>query len=204
MANLVAPLLADPGVAAVHGRQVPRPGLNPYEERLLLEAFAPRPDGGVAVVFSNSNAAIRRAVLIEHPFDEEAAFGEDLVWARTLPGRWRIAYAQEAAVFHSHPLDLAYWTKRYFQIGLQKRYLQRVHGMDFPERDGVDPGERPGAIQEAAAALAFLRRRGYWRHLLLFPLHFAVRRWSYRRGLREGERRYGRCQARFPAPRAGP
>ncbi len=188
MARLVEPLQGDERVAATHGRQVPLKGVNPYEERLLLAAFAPDRDGAVSVLFSNSNAAVRKSALQAHPFDEETAFAEDLIWARTLPPPWRIAYVHSAAVYHSHPLSLGYWSRRYFQIGLQERYVRHVYGLEPPQHEGAG---QDGVFHEAGAALSFLLRSGYYRHLLLFPLHFLIRRSSYHRGLREGLRRYG-------------
>jgi len=187
MASLVAPLLADPDVAASHGRQVPLAGLNPYEERLLLAAFAPGPQGDVQVEFSNSNCAVRRSVLERNPFDEEAAFAEDFIWARRLPARQRIVYVPDAAVYHSHPLSLRYWAQRYYRIGLQERYMEQVYGLRFPP----SAGDGGGFLREPMSALWFLLRRGYLLHLLAFPVYFALRRLSYHRGLREGALRWG-------------
>lgn len=191
MERLVEPLERDAEVAACHGRQQPIEGVNPYEERLLLQNFAPDARGEVGVVFSNSNAALRRSVLEQHPFDEEAAFAEDLIWARTLPAPHRIAYVHAAGVYHSHPLSLDYWSKRYFQIGLQERYMERVYGLSFREEERAEGDSDRGVVRASSSVLSFLVGRGYYRHLLLFPLHFLVRRSAYRRGLREGARRYG-------------
>ncbi|MEW6747848.1 MAG: glycosyltransferase [Planctomycetota bacterium] len=194
LARLVEPLRVDPAVAASHGKQVPMKGVNPYEERLLVEAFSPDRHGKVSVVFSNSNGAVRKRVLEEFPFDEKAAFGEDFIWARRLPARLQVVYVPEAAVYHSHPLSLRYWARRYYQIGLQERYMEQVYGLHFPLQNSTgcgQPSGGPALLREMRAVLSFLLEAHYYRHLLLFPLYFAVRRSAYHKGLREGLKRYG-------------
>ncbi|MEW6745158.1 MAG: glycosyltransferase [Planctomycetota bacterium] len=194
LARLVEPLRVDSSVAAAYGKQVPMKGMNPYEERLLVEAFAPDHDGKVSVIFSNSNGAVRKRVLEEFPFDEKAAFGEDFIWAKRLPAQFQVVYVPEAAVYHSHPLSLRYWARRYYQIGLQERYMEQVYGLRFPLQGSAGSSQSrggPALLQELRAVLSFLLDAHYYRHLLLFPLYFALRRSSYHKGLREGLKRYG-------------
>jgi len=107
LAELVAPLEADKRVAATYGRQVPRPQCCPAVKRDVADAFA---HGGLAVTdpsfFSNVSSAVRRSVLEGVPF-RDLNYAEDRALATDLHhSGWRTAYANKAAVWHSHDLRL--------------------------------------------------------------------------------------------------
>ena len=54
-------------------------------------------------MFSNANGAFRRALWLEHPFDEDVGGAEDIAWVRTMQERgYVIAYEPAAVVYHSH------------------------------------------------------------------------------------------------------
>lgn len=97
---------ADPTIAAVYGRQVPGPEATLLElaGMWLTGVLSDRPRvQRRSANLSNVNAAYRRALLLTLPFDERVRGGEDLAWARAALQRgWAIAYAPEAAVYHSH------------------------------------------------------------------------------------------------------
>lgn len=98
--------LADPGVGAVFGRQLPRPGCFPLE-RWELERCYPE-QGSPAVVYSNVNSAARRERWEEEGYDESLLIAEDGAWARALAARGhRVAYAPRAEVIHSHEYTLS-------------------------------------------------------------------------------------------------
>ncbi len=118
---LSAPFAADPRIAGVYGRQVPRPGGNPVL-RARLERWAagrnsPRLQEGLTprefqeltpwerlerCSFDNVASAVRRRVWEEHPFGPRP-FGEDLAWAkRVLLAGYRLFFQPEATVIHSH------------------------------------------------------------------------------------------------------
>lgn len=104
--NLCQPFAANPRVAGVYGRQLPRAnatwlellgmrmtGLLSQRPRLL----ARKP------LFSNANGAFRRSLWLHHPFDEDVGGAEDIAWARTMQARaYYIAYEPTAVVYHSH------------------------------------------------------------------------------------------------------
>lgn len=105
--------LADPAVGGVYGAQWPWP------DAWLPVALDYRRCYGSAplvhrapeeVYFSNANAALRRCLWQEIPFDEDLPACEDQDWARRVVARgWAVAYAPAAAVYHSHdewPLQL--------------------------------------------------------------------------------------------------
>jgi GT2 family glycosyltransferase len=95
----------DPEVAGVTSRQVPWPGAPFREAHRLAETFGTEPRTYAAgqrdVLFSNAASAIRRSVWRDDPFTLAAA--EDLEWAaRVVEQGWKIVYAPDACVFHSH------------------------------------------------------------------------------------------------------
>jgi rhamnosyltransferase len=103
--NFLKPF-ADPRVAGVYGRQLPR------SNATILELLGMRLTGLLddkpklldkRPLFSNANGAFRRALWLDHPFDEQVGGAEDIAWARTMQERGLlIAYEPTAAVYHSH------------------------------------------------------------------------------------------------------
>ncbi len=98
--------LADPRVAGVYGAQWPWPNAWPPVVLDLRRCYGSTPVVHRApkdAFFSNANAALRRSLWQELPFDESLPACEDQDWARRAIGRgWIIIYAPEAAVYHSH------------------------------------------------------------------------------------------------------
>lgn len=128
LANLLAPF-ADPQVAAVYSRQVPRPDAPPTERFFLGYHFPPgapvrrtRPDradnGKLAlgdVFFSNVSAAVRREILLRYPFDETLIMSEDQQFARDLiAAGYALVYQPLSVVVHSHRYSLGTAFRRYF------------------------------------------------------------------------------------------
>jgi rhamnosyltransferase len=103
--SLIQPF-SQPRVAGVYGRQLPR--LN----ATALELIGMRLTGVLSEtprlldrrpLFSNANGAFRRALWLEHPFDEDIGGAEDIAWVRTMQERgYSIAYEPTAPVYHSH------------------------------------------------------------------------------------------------------
>jgi rhamnosyltransferase len=103
--NLLAPF-GRPRVAGVYGRQLPR------SNATVFELIGMRLTGVLSdsprlldrkPLFSNANGAFRRALWLEHPFDERVGGAEDIAWVRTMQERgYLIAYEPTAAVYHSH------------------------------------------------------------------------------------------------------
>lgn len=125
LAELLKPF-DDPLVAAAFSRQVPRPEATPTEAFFHATHF---PDGDPVrrelgrrqalefrdVFFSNVSAAIRRAVLIRHPFDESLIMSEDQQFARdVLRAGYATVYQPTSRVVHSHDYGLVDVFRRYF------------------------------------------------------------------------------------------
>ena len=98
--NLVRPF-SRARVAGVYGRQLPR------SNATVFELLGMRLTGVLSdtprlldrqPLFSNANGAFRRALWLEHPFDEQVGGAEDIAWVRTMQERgYLIAYQPTAA-----------------------------------------------------------------------------------------------------------
>ncbi len=95
---------ADPRVALTYGKQ--RGGLtSKYSEHQVFRRWYP--DQAVErqghPFCNNANAAIRRQIWEQHPYDELLSGLEDLAWARWAQEQnYGIAYAADAEVIHVH------------------------------------------------------------------------------------------------------
>ena len=105
LGNLAAPF-ADPGVAGVTGKNLPRPDCNPFDARGLKRRYGTEPaelPTRSGINYANANGAIRRTVWEDHPFDETLPYSEDLEWQRRVTGAGlRMVYTPYAVVRHSH------------------------------------------------------------------------------------------------------
>lgn len=127
--DLITPL-ADDGVGAVCGRQLPHADANPLAEHARLfnypaesriKSIADAPALGIKTPFiSNSFAAYRRQALLEvGGFPSDVILSEDMyVAARMLLADWKVAYAGDARCHHSHSYTLLQEFYRYFDQGV--------------------------------------------------------------------------------------
>lgn len=178
----------DPRVGAAYGRQLPRPGADPIEaharffnypaqSEVRTQADIPRL-GFKTIFFSNSFGAYRRSALMEvGGFLKEANFGEDtLAAAHLLLAGWKIAYAADAPVYHSHAYSIAEEYRRYVQIG-------RFHAAQpwLVEKFGNVGGE---GMRFMRSQLSMLARKSP--RLIPAALARAVSKWiGYRVGLKK-------------------
>ena len=94
----------DPDVALVYGKQRGEASSQFSERQIFRQWF---PDTDIANQSSpfcnNANAAIRRSLWSEHPYDETLTGLEDLEWGKWAQSRGkRVAYASHAEVIHIH------------------------------------------------------------------------------------------------------
>jgi rhamnosyltransferase len=113
LAAMIAPF-ADARVAAVYGRQEPRPDAPLDEAVRLRRSFDDKPRELTAAsveedrasrrwVCSNACAAVRVSVWEQIPFDEQVPASEEVPWIRAvLAAGWRAVYEPKARVYHSH------------------------------------------------------------------------------------------------------
>lgn len=147
--ELVAPLMADPGLSATYGRQVPRAGCHPVlRERIgawaggddpVIQELGTRDWGTMdpferlaLIRYDHVIACVRRSAWEERPIGE-VSFGEDVEWAsRTIRGGGRIAFAPAAVVEHSH--DRTPWDEAR-RIYCDHRNLSQLVGLvTVPDR----------------------------------------------------------------------
>ncbi|MBI9093388.1 MAG: glycosyltransferase family 2 protein [Sphaerochaeta sp.] len=105
---------ADPTVAAVFGRQVPRPDCEPLFEKDTNDTFG---DGERQKYwkhcFSMASSAIRRECWEEVPFSETLTYSEDIDWTWKARQRgWTIKYSKDSQVYHSHNYSYSQFRKR--------------------------------------------------------------------------------------------
>lgn len=129
LANLIA-AFENRKTGVAYGRQLPSPGagllgaharLFNYPDKCQLRGLADAPQYGIKTVFcSNSFAAYRRSALdTTCGFPMGTIWGEDmLIAASLLKNGWKIRYAAQAKVYHSHDYSLVEEFRRYFDSGV--------------------------------------------------------------------------------------
>jgi len=157
----------DGQVAAVCGRQLPRKlsgaieahaRLFNYPETSSVNSLKDADVKGLKTAFiSNSFAAYRVSVFNEvGGFPENVIFGEDMyVAAKMLNAGYKIAYAADACVFHSHDYSLIQEMKRYFDMGVfhaNEPWIRRDLG-------GVE-GE---GVKFVVSELKYLLKHAFWK-----------------------------------------
>ena len=136
--------LADPALAGVYGRQVPRDAttMEMFFVSMNYPAaplrFAPTPDGHHPrpgrVLFSNAFSAVRRDVVERLPFPEETAVSEDQLWAfAVLAAGYAVAYEPSAEALHAHRYSTQGLFRRSYLIGAALGAVGRTRGATFAE-----------------------------------------------------------------------
>ncbi len=95
---------ADPGVALTYGKQRGDENSLFSEHQIFARWFPDRPEPRQGHAFcNNANAAIRRSLWEQHPYDETLTGLEDLAWAKWAQEQGHaIAYVPAAEVVHVH------------------------------------------------------------------------------------------------------
>ncbi len=101
--RLLAPF-ADPQVALVYGKQRGGHDTHFSETQIFARWYPEHSNPRQTHPFcNNANAAIRRRLWEEHPYDETLSGLEDLDWARwAISQGYTLAYSSEAEVVHVH------------------------------------------------------------------------------------------------------
>ncbi len=96
---------ADPRVAVTYGKQRGAPTTRFSEHQIFATWF---PEGTSPVVqdhpfCNNANAALRRSLWEQHPYDESLPGLEDLAWAKwAMSQGYRVVYVPTAEIVHVH------------------------------------------------------------------------------------------------------
>ncbi len=112
--QLVTPF-EDDDLACAYGRQYGPEDAKFSEQQLFASWFPAQSSSRQRHPFcNNANAAIRRSVWEDMPYDEHLTGLEDLDWAKRAMGRgMRLAYIAEAPVVHVHEESFAQVLNRY-------------------------------------------------------------------------------------------
>jgi rhamnosyltransferase len=148
LSELLAPF-EDERVAATYSRQVAKPDASPMEQFFLAMRFPPgepvrRAKGDKTVLtledvfFSNVSSAVRRRVLLEHPFDETLIMSEDQQLSRDLLyAGYSVVYQPRSVVIHSHNYALPTVFRRYFDSVYSLRLIFPRHGLNTSASMGL-------------------------------------------------------------------
>ncbi|MBO5283695.1 MAG: glycosyltransferase [Lachnospiraceae bacterium] len=160
--------LAGERVAAAYARQLPAADAGPvetymrsynYPENSRIKSAEDLPQLGIKTYFcSNVCCAYRRDVYEElGGFVRHAIFNEDMIYAAgAIKAGYRIAYAADARVIHSHNYSCGQQFHRNFDLGVSQA--------DHPEIFAGVPSEGEG-IRSVKAAAAYLREQKQKRRL---------------------------------------
>jgi rhamnosyltransferase len=117
----------DPAIALSYGRQVAPREASYSERQLLTQWFPPESVAQQTHPFcNNANAAIRRSVWEDLPYDEQLTGLEDLDWAkRALGAGHLLAYRADAPVIHVHNESFAQIVNRYRREAIAHKQIYR-------------------------------------------------------------------------------
>lgn len=190
-AHWLAPLvraLQDPEVAAVYGRQAPRPNCEAVYAADYEQCFGPRRAAARwDHFFSMASSGVRKDIWARRGFNEAMQYSEDDEYTRWARGQgYRVLYVPESVVTHSHNYTPAQAAKRSFGEGKALAALWD----DSPRKFNFPRTVLLGCLNDARRDLAFCARE---RRLGELP-HALRIRWVQRRarlaGFRVGWQEY--------------
>lgn len=178
----------DPKVAAAYGRQIASKN-SPARERFtrnfnypgrsVVKTAADLSEMGIKTFFCSDVCAMwRREVYFESGgFERPAIFNEDMILAGKLIEKgWKIAYAADARVWHSHHYSPVRQLKRNFDLGVSQAQHPELFGRWPSEGEGIrlvkrcaanlirsgHPEELPGLITDSGCKyLGYLLGKNY-------------------------------------------
>ena len=179
LSELVLPLETDPSMAASYACQIARPDAHPLVQKDYDRAFG---DGSIAATwkhfFSLASSAVRRDLILQHPFDEDIRYSEDIEWSWRMKGLgYGIGYAKDAKVWHSHNYNLKQIKKRYLGEGKAEAFIYREHYAEHPEEKSFTRSVLLSAGMETLRDAAYLLRRGRLDWLPKAPIYRLAQRY---------------------------
>ena len=188
--KLIEPFSRDKKVAAVYGRQLPHANASDFAAHLRhfnypdtshVKSLEDKHRYGIKTPFmSNGFAAYRRSALEEIGwFKDKLIMSEDTyAGAKLLLRGYKIAYAAEACVHHSHNYSLLEEFKRYFDIGVFHRQEKWI-----VQEFGVAEGEGSKYVK---SGLAFLVAKRNYYMIPAFVIRSIAKYVGYQLGLHYG------------------
>ena len=185
--KLITPILEDPSIAISSGRQLPKADARRFEQ--LVRAFNYTDESnvrskddvprlGVKAYFATDVcAAYRRSAYLELGGFGRTDMSEDMLMAaKAVNSGWKVAYAADAEVYHSHNLTARQQYERNFAIG---GFLERNADL---LSCASEVGEGGRLAKDVAATLV---REGNIPELLAFAVDCAARLAGNRAGRRK-------------------
>lgn len=173
-----------PGVAAVFGRQIPRPGCDTLFTKDTNDTFG---DGHRQKrwrhCFSMASSAVRKSVWREFPFSEDISYSEDIAWTWEARKRgYRVDYIPESVAMHSHNYTLGRWYRRQFGEGKAEAHIfEWTRWRRSVIRCAVMP-----FVAQVKSDWAYCSRKGMFGQVVRSPLLRMVQNVGRYRGLRAG------------------
>lgn len=177
--------LSDPAVGVAYGRQLPHPGAGAFESHMAVFNYGPTSEtrsladaarlGIRAAYVSNSFGAYRISALRScGGFPSHLILGEDTcVAVKMLLAGWKVRYAADARVRHSHDYTIVQEAQRYFDFGVLHSQLP-----ELMRHFGAAEGE---GLRYVASELRYLARSAPWL-CPAAPLRHAAKYAGYRLG----------------------
>jgi rhamnosyltransferase len=190
LSELLARAHCSPEAGATFGRQIPRPDCRAVYAHDYERCFGPtRESKQWNHFFSMANSVVRREAWEEHQFREDLQYSEDDEWSRRLiTSGWKIAYAEDAIVVHSHNYTLREARRRSYGEAFALAAVEGVSESHYSFLRTVVAGSARQAIRDFKYCVQE-RRSGEWPHAVFVRV---AQRLGKLRGFRDGWRR---CQA---------
>lgn len=182
--NLLKALLAGEDIAVAYARQLPEEDCNAierytrtfnYPPQPLIKGSAELPTLGIKTFFCSNVCAMYRREIFDRlgGFVRRTIFNEDMIYAaRAVRAGFKIAYAADARVLHSHNYTALQQFQRNFDLGVSHAQYPEIFDDVPPEGEGMK------LVKKTAAFLAK-------HHPLLLPrlfCHSAAKLIGYRLG----------------------
>jgi rhamnosyltransferase len=172
--------LQDSQVAAVYGRQVPRPDCQAVFAHDYDRCFGTRRESAKwEHFFSMANSGIRKDVWSQRGFSDRFQYSEDDEYTRWCRGRgYKVLYVPESVAMHSHNYTAAQAYKRSFGEGkaLAGVWSGKPEDFNWPSKVAL------GWLNDCRRDMAYCWREGRMRE---WPHAMGIR-WQQRRGKYQG------------------
>ncbi|MBL9156567.1 MAG: glycosyltransferase [Verrucomicrobiales bacterium] len=178
--------LNEPGVAAVFGRQIPRPDCEAVFAFDYERCFGEnRESASWDHFFSLVSSGIRKSVWSQRGFREDLQYAEDDEFTRWCRSEgYRITYVPGSIVMHSHNYTPAQAYRRAFGDGKALAQATLAQARPHHQPPGFLRQVVIGWANDARRDLGYCHRTGRLGEFL----HAARIRWQQRRGLHDGTR----------------
>jgi rhamnosyltransferase len=118
LSDLIGPLRHNPDLAATYGRQSFDPTVHPFEAEGNDHLFPADAANLTIVAFSNANCAIRKEMVLKHPFNPNVKILEDHLLFLEISPYCQFKYVPDALVHHKHSeFSLRYYLQRWPKEG---------------------------------------------------------------------------------------